>query len=307
MRKEKRNKMIFVGAILVGILSFTACTQPKEEKVVVHKEEEASPEPDFSEKSEISDVRKELEKLYEKPGNRNSLSDTQPLLLSEKYDVPVFDDFPQEYFFEDRMDWYLTELKKIAKQKEEYDFLYNAISERLINDYQTYKKELSEKDCERFLEIINLCKKRLKTAEVWEEPEEEPQEKVQEETKENPTKEIKLTDTRKKLERIYKERGNYNPRSGRETDFLWSNYDIPTFIKSSEKSFKKCFNSYLDKMEKLAKKRGEYDLLYEDVSDTLIWEYDYYREKLTEEQCQQILKVIKLCKKRMKSAKTLYK
>lgn len=298
---KKRKKIVFVGLILVGLLSFTACTEHKEKKDVVHKEVEASPKP------ELSATRKELEDLYEERGTKNNSSDTQPLLLSDKYDVPVFDDFPQEYFFEDRMDWYLTELKKIAKKKGEYDFLYNDISDRLIWDYDDYKEKLSEEDCERFLEIINLCKKRLKTAEVWEEPEEDPQEELPEETKENPTKEIKLTDTRKKLERIYKERGSYNPRSEREMDFLWSNYDIPDFINYSQKSFEKPFSRYLDKMEKLVKKRGEYDLLYEEVSDNLIWDYDNYRAKLTEKQCQRMLKLIKLCKKRKKSAKILYK
>ena len=75
------------------------------------------------------------------------------------------------------------------------------------------------------------------------------------------------------------------------------NYDIPIFIESSKKDFEKCFSSYLDKMEKLAKKRGEYDLLYEDVSDSLIWDYNDYRENVIEEQCQQMLKIIKFCKK----------
>lgn len=299
---KKRKKIIFLGAIFVGILSLAACAQPKEEETVLYETKAVK----AVQIPELSDTRKKLEKLYQER-EESDWSDAQFYLLIQKYKVPLLIETPEEYSFEDRMDLYLTKLRELAEKKEEYDFLYSNISDDLLRGYQEYKEELSEKDCERFLEIINLCKKRLKTARIWEEPKEEAEEEPGEEQQEENPIQIKLTDTRKKLERISEKRGFYNPRSGRETDFLWDKYHIPCFVDYSEKSFEKRFNRYLDKMEKLAKKQGEYDLLYEDVSDNLIWDYDQYRTKLTEEQCQRMLKLIKLCKKRMKSAKTLYK
>lgn len=305
MKKEKRNKIIVgiavaillvFGIISIGGLFFTSSNQ--QEIAVPDKEVEDSKE------LELSDTRRELEKLYEERGTKKNLSGKQIFEL-EKYEIPFFPELLKEYVFEDRMDVYLTEIRKIAKKKGEYDFLYNAISDRLIGEYQDYKKELSEEDCERFLEIINLCKKRLETAEVWEELEKEPDEEPREEAieTETPTP-IRLTDTRKKLEAILEERGYHNSRSDREMDFLEDNYDIPLFMESSQNGFEESYNSYLGKMEKLAKKQGEWDLLYEALSDHLIWNYNNYRSKLTEKQCERMLKLIKLCKKRENTAKT---
>ena len=260
MKNKKRNKIIFgtFVCIIISVAVLFFITHPWhdgkiEETAVVHEEEEVSKEP------ELSDTRKELERLYEARGTKNHQTSTQTYLLMYSYDYPLFGDLPQEYCFDDQMGLYLEKLNKLAEKEGEYDFLYNAISDSLIWNYNTYKEEMSEEHCERFLTIINLCKKRLETARIWEEPPEEPKE----------VSNIKLTDTRKELEILHEERGNYSSCSEREVDFLTDNYDIP-FLEDepSENSFEECYNSYLDKMEKLVNP-GEWDLLYEAISDYL--------------------------------------
>lgn len=301
---KKRNKIIF-GSVLVvlviifgGILLFlTTHDQQQEEITVACTEEkiEAEHEEEVSKEPELSDVRKELERLHEKIGNKNYQTKTQSSILVKTYNYPFFEDSPKEYSFDDRMELYLDKLEEMAEKEGKYDFYYNAISDGLIWNYDSHKKEISEEDCERFLRIINLCKERLKTADVWEEPE-EPLEEPQEEEEE--TKIIKLTATRKELERLYEERGTYNSRSERENNFLRKNYNIPIAetTGSSEDSFEERYTIYLDKMEALVNPE-EWDLLYERISDSLIWDYDLYRGRLTEEQCDRILELIKLCKK----------
>lgn len=301
--KEKRNKIIFGTAVavlvVIGIITLIGLifTSPNQQEIAVTDKED-------SKGPELSDARKELEKLYKERGTGNHLTTAQTFEL-EEYEIPFFGDLFPDYIFKDRMDVYLTQMRKIAKEKGEYDFVYNAISNRLIGDYQSYKAELSEEDCERFLKIINLCEKRLKTARVWEEQEkEETDEELMEEEEETATPTpIRLTDTRKKLETILQERGHWNSRSEREYDFLADKYDIPMSIDYTENNFQKGYNRYLDKMEKLAKKPGEWDLLYEELSDSLIWDYEYNKFELTEKQCERILKLIKLCQKREDTAK----
>ena len=79
-------------------------------------------------------------------------------------------------------------------------------------NYGEHKKGLSEENRERFLIIINLCKKQLETTRVWVELSDEFQE-------EEPI-EIKLTNVRREFEKIYEECGTYNSRCERILELI---------------------------------------------------------------------------------------
>ncbi len=99
-------------------------------------------------------------------------------------------------------------------------------------------------------------------------------------------------ETQKELQSILKERG-YVKYSDEDILFLSKNCNIPVIL-----SFE-FDDDYLIIMEELAEEKDKPDIYYEYILDKLIWAYDDYKDRLSENQCKKILSIIKLCQQQL--------
>lgn len=75
--------------------------------------------------------------------------------------------------------------------------------------------------------------------------------------------------------------------------FLSENYSIPVIL-SYEFD-----DTYLIIMQELAEEKDKPDIYYEYILDKLIWVYDDYKDRISENQCEKILNTIRLCQQQL--------
>lgn len=89
-----------------------------------------------------------------------------------------------------------------------------------------------------------------------------------------------------------------NPLSYKEDYYLAITYNYPLFSTSSN-DFSNQFDNYLRQVKERAICENKDDLLYESLIRSLVWNYKNHSKNLTEQQCEDIVSLIRLCEKQL--------
>lgn len=118
------------------------------------------------------------------------------------------------------------------------------------------------------------------------------------------TSEPQVSTIRSELDSLLELYGNNgkNPLSSSEVYYLTIAYNYPLFSTSpSDSDFSNQFDNYLRQVRERAICENEVDILYESLIRSLVWNYEHYGKNLTEQQCEDIVSLISLCKKQLET------
>lgn len=265
----------FIGVCLIG------CSSTKNEENLTEKINDVKNDAETSE-LQVSTIRSELDSLLALYGNngRNPLSSDEAYNLVITYNYPLFSTSSSDSDFSNKFDNYLRQVRERAICENEADLLYESLIRSLVWDYEAHGKNLTEQQCEDIVSLIRLCEKQLETTTTT-------FPKV-----DNDTTKFTVSETQKELQNILKERG-YVRYSDEDMLFLSENYSIPVIL-SYEFD-----DTYLIIMQELAEEKDKPDIYYEYILDKLIWVYDDYKDRISENQCEKILNTIRLCQQQL--------
>ncbi len=279
--KRKTTLLIALIICFIGVFLLVGCSSTKNEENPTEKTNTLENDAETSE-PQVSTIRSELDLLLALYGNngRNPLSHGEVYYLTISYNYPLFSTSSSDSDFSNQFDNYLRQVRERAICENEVDFLYESLIRSLVWDYKNYGKNLTEQQCEDIVSLIRLCEKQLETSAITLSK------------ADNGTTKFTESETQKELQSILKERG-YVKYSDEEIFFLSKNYNIPVIL-SYEFD-----DGYLIIMEELAEEKDKSDIYYEYIVDKLIWAYDDYKDRLSENQCKKILSIIKLCQQQL--------
>ena len=118
------------------------------------------------------------------------------------------------------------------------------------------------------------------------------------------TSESQVSTIRSELDSLLALYGNndINPLSYYEAYNLVITYNYPLFsTSSSDSDFRNQFDNYLRQVRERAICENEADLLYESLIRSLVWDYKEHGKNLTEQQCEDIVSLIRLCEKQLET------
>lgn len=281
MKCMKRKTTLLTALIIcfIGVFLLVGCSSTKNEETPTEKTNTLENDAETSE-PQVSTIRSELDSLLALYGNngRNPLSYEEAYYLIISYNFPLFSTSSSDFDFSNQFDNYLRQVRERAICEDEVDFLYESLIRSLVWDYKNHGKNLTEQQCEDIVSLIRICEKQLETSTVT-----LPK-------ADNGT--YTESETQKELQSILKERG-YVKYSDEDILFLSKNYNIPVIL-SYEFD-----DGYLIILEELAEEKDKPDIYYEYILDKLIWTYDDYKDRLSENQCEKILSIIKLCQQQL--------
>lgn len=275
--KRKTTLLITLIICFIGVCLLVGCSSTKNEENLTEKTNTVENDAETSE-SQVSTIRSELDSLLALYGNNdiNPLSTGEAYYLTIIYNYPLFSTSSSDSDFSNQFDNYLRQVRERAICENEADLLYENLIRSLVWNYKNNGENLTEQQCEDIVSLIRLCEKQLETNTVTFSK------------SDNDTTKFTESETQKELQSILKERG-YVKYSDEDMLFLSKNYNIPVILSYE-------FNDgYLIIMEELAEEKDKPDIYYEYILDKLIWAYDDYKDRLSENQCEKILSIIKLC------------
>lgn len=279
--KRKTTLLTTLIICFIGVCFLVGCSSTKNEENLTQKTNTGENDAETSE-LQVPTIRSELDSLLTLYGNndRNPLSSYEVYHLVLTYNYPLFSSSSSDCDFSNKFDNYLRQVRERAICENKKDILYESLIRSLVWNYKHHGENFTEQQCEDIVSLIRLCEKQLETSTITFSK------------TDNDTTEITESETQKELQSILKERG-YVKYSDEDMLFLSKNYNIPVIL-SYEFA-----DGYLILMEELAKEKDKPDIYYEYILDKLIWAYDDYKDRISENQCEKILSIIKLCQQQL--------